>query len=225
MVISRWRFALTGLAALLMVAAHSLALTQERSGGQFYVRAYEDRNGSGIREAGEPLITRGIAVDLLDASGTVIASALIDNAPTATQGYVGFQYLPAGEYTAVVTSAYFSATTASAFTATIDPTAPPTVVEFGGQRIAAAPPTPIEAVSAEEAARQETIRRAVAGLGALTVIGAMTCFGLIVYGVVLRPRIRRARLFDLAQTTGSMRPVDARSTQTTGSLPRIPPEG
>ncbi|MFN8531791.1 MAG: SdrD B-like domain-containing protein [Anaerolineae bacterium] len=226
----------------LVLLVSAAVFAQDRSGGQLWVRAFEDRNGNGTRDPGEPLITRGIAVDLLDSSGTVIASALIDQSPNATQGLVGFQYLAQGQYMLSVTSAYYSATTASQFNAAIDPSMPPTVVEFGGQRIASpsgAPSAAVEQASAEEFTRQEALRIAISGLGALVMIGAMICFGLLLYGLVLRPRaVRRAQL-DLirASQTGSYPSVSvdprasqtgqysaARSTQTTGSMRPVRPD-
>lgn len=226
----------------LVLLVSAVVFAQDRSGGQLWVRAFEDRNGNGARDPGEPLITRGIAVDLLDASGTVIASALIDQSPNATQGLVGFQYLAAGQYMLSVTSAYYTATTANQFNAEIDSSMPPTVVEFGGQRIAVpsgSPSTAVEQASAEEFTRQEALRIAISGLGALVMVGAMICFGLLLYGLVLRPRaVRRAQL-DLirASQTGAYPPVSvdprasqtgqysaARTTQTTGSMRPVRPD-
>ena len=195
-------------------------------GGQFWVRSFEDRDGDGIRDAGEPLITRGVSVELLDAGGMVIASALLDQSPNATQGLIGFQYLPPGQYTAVVTSADLTATTPTQFTVDIAADALPTVVDFGGQRIAPAPPSALEAAAQADAERSEIVRLAASGLGALVMIGLMTLIGVVLYASVLRPRAIRAANLEMMRATrtstssGTMRPV----TTTQEDLDRFKPK-
>ena len=102
-----------------------------QSGGQLWVRAFEDRNANGAREPGEPFLTRGIAVSLLNEEGVIIASALLDDSPNAAQGLVGFQLLPPGQYSVAVTSADYEATGETTFTTTVSDAGIPPVLEFG----------------------------------------------------------------------------------------------
>jgi hypothetical protein len=71
-----------------------------------FVRAFEDTNANGKLDAGEALLTRGINVNLLDAQNVTIASALLDQSPTAAQGVVCFQFLAAGQYTINISAEY-----------------------------------------------------------------------------------------------------------------------
>lgn len=168
-------------------------------GGQFWVQMYEDRNGNSVRDAGEPILTRGVGVSLLDAEGVVVASALLDESPSATQGLIGFQFLSPGEYTVSITSPDYTATTEQSFTRAIETGATPTVVEFGAQRLDA-----VDA-SASNAPRglfglpiylgepTQVARVALSLLGAVIVTGVMTVFGLLVYSLTIRRRQRAER--------------------------------
>src|SRR5688500_4092395 len=121
------RIALSLTFTLLIAAQVALA----QSGGQLWVRSFEDRNGNGVREPGEPFLTQGISVNLLNADGVIIASALLDESPNAAQGLVGFQLLPPGQYSVSVTSADYTATAQETFTTTVSDTGVPPVLEFG----------------------------------------------------------------------------------------------
>lgn len=207
-----------------MVAALILPLiaAAQAGGGQFWVRVFEDRNGNGVRDAGEPLLTRGVAVSLLNSDRIVIATALLDESPNAVQGLIGFQFLAPGEYTLVVTSPELSPTTPAEFTREIAEGAVPTVVEYGGARIDL---NAVEGSAESQAAltgerglfgtdlvlgeRDQVARVALALLGAFVVAGLMLLLGLIVYLLVLRPR-HRAELqrLKLTTTTGSLEAVD-----------------
>ena len=62
---------------LLMIALLAvlvLPVLAQDSGGQFWVQAFEDRNGNGQHDPGEPFLTSGVSVDLLNADGVVMAS-------------------------------------------------------------------------------------------------------------------------------------------------------
>jgi hypothetical protein len=76
---------------ILVVLLGTLRIVSAQSGGQICVRAFEDSNGSGSFDAGEPLLTGGISVSLLDQSGTTVASGLLDESPTAAQGVICYQ--------------------------------------------------------------------------------------------------------------------------------------
>lgn len=181
---------------LLIGCAYGTSLAQN-DGGQFWVRLYEDLDGNGVYDAGEPLLTSGAAVSLLNSEGVVTASALLDESPNAARGLIGFQYLPPGEYTVVITSPDYAATTEQQFTRTIVDTAP-TVVEFGGRVMAAAAETarpargpfglPIYLGDPAQVARV-----ALSLFGAMLVIGLMTVFGLLIFSLTVRRRQRAER--------------------------------
>jgi hypothetical protein len=153
----------------------------------FCVRAFEDRNANGTLDAGEPLLTRGVSVNLLDAQNITIASSLLDQSPTAAQGVVCFQGLTPGQYTMSITSADYSATTPTTMTTAISANDLPVVMEFGGQRPIPQPTTAAPNVSA--ALDRDTIARiAVSALGALVAVAGMAFLGVIVYALAFRPR-------------------------------------
>ncbi len=193
------------LSITLLIALPTLA---QDTGGQFWVQSFEDRNGNGQHDPGEPFLTRGISVDLLNADGVVMASATLDDAPYATRGYIGFYQLAPGQYTAVITSPDLNPTTPSRIDVTITQGAAPVTVMFGAQR-----PETVETAASGTTSSfldSELARVALSGFGALVVIGVMAFFGVLVYALVLR---RRAPA-DLKRTTstGSMRRVDLTST-------------
>lgn len=192
---------------------------QDAATGQFWVRAFEDRDGNGARDPGEPLITGGIGVSLLTGSGIVIATGLLDESPYAAQGQIGFQFLTPGEYTLVIAAPEFRPTTETAFTRTIAAGTIPMLVEFGAQRIPldAAPDTgsAVETrgllglpVALTEEQRFEIGRVALAALGAVVVAGVMFFSGMFIYAGLLRRKYRR-----------EMAALRARFT--TGSLPAV----
>src|SRR5262245_7793624 len=126
---------------VLLILTIALALSSAamaQTGGQFCLRAYEDRNGNSQFDSGEPFITRGVSADLLNGENVVVASALMDDSPNAAQGVICFQFLTPGQYSLTVTSADFTATTPDTFTASIGDGTLPTVVEYGAQRAAVA---------------------------------------------------------------------------------------
>lgn len=192
---------------MLLILAISLLLggaASAQSGGQFCVRAFEDRNGNGQIDPGEPFLTRGVSANLLNADGVIVASALLDNSPTAAQGVICFQFLEAAQYTLEVSSADFSATTPVSFTASISGGTLPTVVEYGGQRIVDEPAA--EAAPADVVLDLETDmlpRLVLAGLGALIVIAGMVMLGALVYLMFFRSR-RPARPYYVPPTTGGL---------------------
>lgn len=188
----RWMY------ALLLALLYGTAVAQN-DGGQFWVQIYEDRNGNGVRDGGEPLLTRDVAVNLLDDEGVVIASALLDESPNATQGLIGFQYLTPGEYTVVITSPDYAATTEVSFTRTIETDTTPTVVEFGGQRLDAVGNTATNAphglfgLPIFLGERTQVARVALSLLGAIVVVGLMTALGLLVFSLTIRRRQHQER--------------------------------
>lgn len=183
------------------------ALTAQEGGGQLWVNAFEDRDGDGTRDPNEPFITRGVSVDLLDADGVIIASALLDDSPNASRGLIGFQRLAPGTYTVVVTGADWTPTTPDSFTQTLEANVMPTVLSYGAQRINAAP-TPAAASSSPLGALasvdSNVLRIALSLLGAIIVMGFLSVVGFVIYLVAFA---RRAPKPIKTTTTGSMRPV------------------
>ncbi len=185
------------------------AQAQGEGGGQFCLRAFEDRNANGTLDGGEPFLTRDVSANLLNAENVVIASALLDSSPTAAQGVICFQFLPDGQYTMEITSVGFTPTTPSSITASITAGTLPTVVEYGAQRITDAPAAG-SATAQDEALDQDTLQRLVlSGLGALVVLAGMTVLGVLIYLAVFRPR-RPARPYYVEPRrtpTGGVPPV------------------
>lgn len=181
---------------------------QEAGGGQIWVRVFEDRNGNAARDAGEPLVTRGVSADLIDSSGTAIRSALLDTEPNASQGLIAFQFLTPGAYTIVLTSADLTATTPTQFSVTVEAGAMPLVIDFGGQRVVPVAATVEPTADMEQ---RELLRIGIAGVAALIVIGGMISLGLLIYALVLRPNAFRRTDGDpmrsTSTSTGTHRPV------------------
>ena len=123
---------------LLLVVTMALPLLAQDSGGQLWVQAFEDRNGNGQHDAGEPFLTQSVSVDLLNADGVVVASGALDGAPYASRGYIGFLYLDPGTYTAVITSPELTPTTPDRVDVTITADALPVTVLYGAERAAVA---------------------------------------------------------------------------------------
>jgi SdrD B-like domain len=198
------------IAALLLISSTVYAQT---SGGQFCVRAFEDTNANGKLDAGEALLTHGINVNLLDAQNVTIASALLDQSPTAAQGVACFQFLAAGQYTVNISSAEYKATTPASITTTINDSGTPTVVEFGGQSLVA-PAGSVDAnagvtAPAADADTNQLVRILISVAGTLIVIIGMSILGFIVYMLAFG---RRPPPPDLRRTTGSLRAVELGDT-------------
>jgi hypothetical protein len=193
-----------GLLLIFVLAAFWNAYAQEGS-GQLWVSAFEDRNGNGQRDGGEPLITRGVSINLLNSDSVIIDSALLDDSPNAARGLVGFQRLAPGTYTVTVTTPDLTPTTPDVFTQTIEAGGLPVVLNFGGQRVAAEVTASGESVSGTE---NDLARVAVAALGALVVMGVLTLLGGLIYVLILRRRLaERPRV----TATGTIRPLDTDS--------------
>ncbi len=204
---------------LLLICIVTSGVAVAQTGGQLWVRSYEDRDGNGARDAGEPLLTRGVSVNLLNSDGVVIASALLDSSPNAAQGLVGFQLLPAGEYSVVITSADYTATTGGTFTTTVSDTGVPPVLEFGAQPVAVAANT--SSASTADAPATTTAQLALAAAGAAVVMCSMVIVGIVVYFMTLRRQLQRAVVGDPRMTTGSMRAVQTGTGEfrrTTGTI-------
>jgi hypothetical protein len=189
---------------MLLLATTVMAQT---SGGQFCVRAFEDRDGSGTRDTGEPLLTRGVSAELLNAQGIVIQTQMMEDSPTAAQGVICFLGLAAGDYTINVISADYTATTTTTNGAAIADSELPTVFEFGGRSVqidSATAPTVGRGLSEETRALLERV--IIALLGALVAMAFMALLGVLIYFLILRGRWRRAAAARVS-STGQIRPV------------------
>lgn len=192
------------------VLAQALPALAQDSGGQLWVQSFEDRNGSGARDSGEPFLTTGVSVDLLNAEGVVMASGTLEGAPFASQGFIGFRFLDPGMYMVVISSPDLTATTPEQVEVTITESSLPVTVFYGAQR--AASETSSENDSGAESLLSRPLARvALAGFGAAVVVGIMVVIGVIIYTLVLRRRYQ-AELKRLAVTTGSMRAVRVNET-------------
>lgn len=189
-------------AVLALVLAVTAAAAQESGDGQFCVRGFEDRNANLTRDAGEPLLTSGMAADLLDESGIVVASALLAESPTAAQGVICFQFLPPGQYSIQVTAAEYVATTPDTMTVTLRGGELPAVLEFGAQNIVDAHPRPSEAAAEES---PQWPRLLTAAVGALIALVVMQALGLVIY--LLRFRRRKPAKPSVSQTGQFKRPL------------------
>lgn len=207
------------LVGMLVVASVGLAQT----GGQFCVRSFEDRNANALIDADESVLTRGVAVELLNQYNIVIASALLDNSPNSTDGIICFQQLPRGQYSVLVTSADYQPTTPSLITREISDTGFPTVVNFGGQQnLSVVPPAAPQSSPSwmdtfspnfsdmnSDQQRSFILRLGIALLCGVVAVVLMVLFGFIIYWVSLRQRQPRALQFNPA----SAQPIDPGSVE------------
>lgn len=201
---------------VLLLTAGMAAAQTAGSGGQFCLRAYEDRNSSATLDSGEPFLTRGVSANLLNAENLVIASALMDDSPNAAQGVICFQFLEAGQYSLQVTSADYEAITPDTFTASISEGTMPTVVEYGARRFESPATTgsaSSAAVTSPDTQRDTLGRIVLSGLGALVVMAGMVIFGALIYLVAFR-----------RQSALQVPPITAPDYRKTGSFAAAAPE-
>ena len=174
------------LVGLLVLGAFP-ALAQ--SGGQFCIRSYQDTNGNGILDAeSEPLLTRGVGIELLDEDNVVIASALLDRSPNASSGVVCFQNLPDGTYSVMMSSADYTATTPRLVTNTVSASGLPVVVEFGAQRVSSGSAViPVSNTQRTPEQQQDfVLQLAFSTVGAVLVVVFMLIVGMFIYVLRLR---------------------------------------
>jgi hypothetical protein len=189
------------LACLLCAAGLAAPAFAQNEGGQFWVRLYDDLNADGMRGDGEPLVTEGVVVNLLNAENVVVFSTLLDESPNAERGLIGFQSLPPGQYAVEVRSALYSTTTASRLPQIIEADAAPVVVEIGlrpvnSAQFAASPleePRGIFGTDLVLGTRAQVSRTAISLMGAMIVVAGMSVLGVFTYMLVARPLLR-ARL-------------------------------
>lgn len=160
--------------------------------GQICVLSFDDRNENGIRDGGEPPITRGIGIHLLKAGGVTIESKLLENSPNAARGLACLEELPAGDYRVILTSADYTAIASSSFDAAVAPGAAPMRFDFGVKPLTSANST-AAAPAAISADRQDQALQGIlfATAASLTVGGLMLIIGLLIYFGGFRPRLKR----------------------------------
>lgn len=201
------------------------AYAQDEGDGQICLRAFEDRNGNGSFDANEPLITQGVGVNLLSAQNITVDAKLLEDSPNAGQGVVCFQNLLAGDYSVVVTSADYSATTPTQFSAFVVPQSVPTRFDFGGTIITTTTSSDSATGTVFTAEDQDRALEGIlfGGIGAVVVMGFMVIIGMFIYFAVFRRRMNRI----LSQSTGAFRPVTGAmpAYQTdTGQMPVLRPD-
>lgn len=174
------------------LALVTVSATAQANDGQFCVRAFEDRNGNGIRDGEpvrEPLLEEGISAELTDANGIVIGSALLIDSPTAAQGFICFQNLAPGQYTIIISSADYVPTTPDTMTVTLQAGQVPAVLEYGAQPFVGVVQI---ADLVDEVSPIDSLERVLWSLlGAIIAAIIMLLLGLIVFFVFVRRRIRR----------------------------------
>lgn len=169
----------------------SLAFAQAGGDGQFCVRAYEDRNANGQRD-GEPFLNGGLSANLLDSDDIIIASAILDDSPTANQGIICFEGLSPAQYTVIVASAEFRATTPDTLTANVQNGDIPAVLEFGAQRVSSTVAV-VDVGVVDGLTREQALERMLmAVLGGLVAALVMLVLGLFVFLIAFRGRRQAA---------------------------------
>ena len=170
------------------------AATWAQATGQVCVQAFEDVDGDGARSGSETALTGGVIAHLLNALGVTIDARLLENSVESARGLLCFDGLPAGDYTVVLTSALFTATAETSFSAIVVPGDAPVLHSYGVQAEATAEfsaPTGDGPFSDEQLRALEGIGIALAG--ALIVAAACFVVGLLVYLGVFRRRLRAIR--------------------------------
>ncbi len=171
------------LAGLLLLTAVT-SLPAQDGGGQFCLRSFEDRNGNGTLDPGEPPLTAGVSADLRDADGLVVASGQLDNSPLAAQGVVCFQFLQSGEYTLLVSDSLRQAGGGVIFTRRVEDGGAPTLVDYAAPQ---QPPAPAASSTREANDQTQLLPRVVLSLlGALLVVVAMLALGALIWFFALR---------------------------------------
>ncbi len=160
--------------------------------GQICVRAYVDQNEDGQRAGSEIPIVRGIAASLLDDRDLTIASQFLEDSPYAADGLLCFDQLLAGEYSVIISSSEYIATTATSAEASVRPGTAPARIDFGAKPLAVlAGPSAIADLVALDADGIQTLLLA-AGAAALAII-VMSLLGCLLVALILRRR-KRAKM-------------------------------
>ncbi|MDD9955433.1 MAG: hypothetical protein OXP68_04360 [Anaerolineaceae bacterium] len=171
------------IAGLLLLTAVT-PLPAQDGGGQFCLRSFEDRNGNGTLDPGEPPLTAGVSADLRDGDGLVVASGQLDDSPLAAQGVVCFQFLQSGEYTLLVSDSMRQAGGGVIFTRRIEDGGAPTLIDYAAPQQALA--TAAAPTRGAGNLSQLLPRVGLSLLGALLVVVAMLALGALIWFFALR---------------------------------------
>ncbi len=172
--------------------------------GQICVRAFEDANANQIRDQAEVPIQADIIANLLDHEGVIIASQLIEDSPTRSQGLICFRDLAPSNYAISITTAAYLPTTADQMTVTLVEGDLPVVMDFGGQALITPslperdPNTPTLDPTLE--------RLIVASIGALIAIGVWVMLGGVILLAIVRPRKGQAEAVDPTDPNALFKP-------------------
>jgi hypothetical protein len=186
-------------AIIMLLLAWALSAAAQPDRGQIWVQVYDDRDGDGALDPGEPPITRGAVLTLLDESGVIVATARLDDSAEAVRGRVGIADAAPGSYTLEVTLADAAFTTSNRFSPTIR-AGEGASFAVGVRRLTADGRS-----SALPPERARRARIALAGAGAAVSAGAMFAVGWLVYAAALRPRVRAAAADRAARRASSRR--------------------
>lgn len=158
--------------------------------GQVCVQSFDDRDADGIRDADEASVTHGIGAGLNDAAGVTIASRLLEDSPFGDRGVICFEQLLAGDYQITMTSAEYAGTTSSTFAASVNPGAPPALIEYGVRPLHGAESNSAASGISLDAEAAEAL--AIALFGSMIVGAIMSFIGLLIFLLIIRRRLRRA---------------------------------
>ena len=185
----RW---IKSLALLCLLVLGAGALKAQET-GQICILSFDDRNQNGARDAGEPPITQGIGIHLLNTGSVTIESTLLEESPNAARGLACFDGLPAGDYIALLTSADYIAMTSSSFDAAVAPGAAPVRFDFGVKPLTSRNSTAMTSPAISADVQNQTLQRILFGTVASVIVGGlMFIIGLFIYFAGLRPRMKRA---------------------------------
>lgn len=182
----------------LCILCFALSTIQAQTTGMVCAMAFDDRDGSGSHDPGEPPITGGIGFSLQNEYAVTLETQLLEESEYAARGFVCFGGLEAGEYRIVMTSAQYQPTTATAFDAAVLPGEAPPRFDFGAR-----PQNPgVVADAAGLDQLDEAQLRSLGGIGlalagGLAVAFVLLLLGLLLYLGVFRRRSRRLATSDL----------------------------
>lgn len=204
----------------LLIIICLMAITQlfaQEGNGQICIYAFEDRNGNGTEDPGEPPLTHSIGASLADVNNIIVQSILLDDDPRAVSGTMCFQNLTPGQYTVTVTSADINATTETTFITSVTETSIPERLNYGGQSIVTELPTADTSLTPEAHQRASLEKLFWSTLGAIFVISGMFVLGTIIAFLFFRPRRQPPVPYQTPMYgqpgTDAMRPVDPATGQ------------
>jgi len=212
--------------------ALAVGVVNAQNNGQLCLSAFEDTNGSQLKDQGEAPITQDIVVTLADAQNIIVDSKLLDDSPLASNGVVCFQGLAAGQYTLTAASANYDATTTTSFLTAVDASGNVQQFNYGGKLAISKPTvlttnadgTPVLTPERQAAILERLLR---SSLGALVAVSVLGLLGVIVYwtGFRMPSRSRVVRATGQYPAVGYATPVPGQYTPNTPMRPVDPATG